>query len=150
MTRTIELTPKWTKWIYIFNGTVNTGIGIRILTQADSWIHWASIVAIILVLAGPLLIVYGIMLFNSVSKQVPKVTVDENGVYIKADVLKKQLLIDWANVKEIRYKAFELNFLLTNNEIEIVNLPTSPGKSIEVKKAIREFAGGAHINIIGG
>lgn len=90
------------------------------------------------------------MLFNTFSKQVPKVIVDEYGVYIKPDVLKKQIVIDWANVKEIKYKAFELDFLLNSNEIEIVNLPTSSDKSIEVKKAIREFAGSAHIDIVGG
>ena len=90
------------------------------------------------------------MLVNTFSKQAPKVMVDENGFYIKPDVLKKRIVIDWANVKEITYKTFEIDFLLNSNEVEIVNLPTSPDKSIEVKKAIREFAGSAQINIIGG
>ena len=148
--RTIELTPKWTKWSYLFNGIVNTAIGINILAQANSWMHWSSVLAYVLVFAGPILVIYGIILFNPVGNFAPKVQVSEKGVGIKADVFKKQISVEWASVKEITYKAYELDFLLTNNHVEMIKLPTSAEKSVEVKRAIREYADGAGINIIGG
>ena len=150
MKRTIELTPKSTKWIFIFNGTVNTAIGTNLLIHTDSWTHWSSILAFILIIAGPILTIYGIILFNPKIKVVPKVQVDDKGILIKEDIYKRQIDIDWLNVKEITYKSFELNFLLKNNKIETINLPTTAEKSIEIKKTIRKIADKRQIVIIGG
>ena len=150
MAKTIELTPKATKWIFIVNGTINLALGISQILQADSMGTWGSVLGTILVLAGPLMIIYGVILFNPVNKLTPKVHVDENGILIKEDIHKGQRRIDWGNVKEITYKSFELNFLLNDNNIEKVSLHTNGDISIEIKKTIRQFADDRQIRIIGG
>lgn len=150
MKKTIELTSKFTKWAFVFNGTVNTAIGLNLILQADTWLHWTIILGIVLVLAGPIFIVYAIILFNPNNKITPKVQLDEKGIYIKQDLHKRALKIDWSNIKEIGYKTFELDFLLNNHNTETVPLQTTAEISIEIKKAIRKLADGKQINIIGG
>jgi hypothetical protein len=150
MKRTIELTPKYTKWIFIFNGIVNTAIGINMILQSNTWMHWTSIVNILLIIGGPVLFVYGIILFGPFKKLTPKVQVDDQGLFIKKDIHKKEINIDWANVKEITYKSFELDFLLNDNNIETVNLPTTAAISIEIKNTVRKFSDEKQIKIIGG
>jgi len=150
MKRTIELTPKSTKWIYLFNGAVNTAIGINILLQSESWIHWASILSILLVLAGPLLFVYGIILFYPSNKLTPTINIDQQGLRINRDIFKKVVRIDWTNIKEITFKSFELDFKLDDDNIKTVNLPTTAEKSIEVKKTIRDYCNNKQIKIVGG
>lgn len=150
MYRTIELTPKSTKWIYLFNGLVNTAIGINILVQSESWIHWSSILSILLVIAGPLLFVYGIILFYPSNKLTPTIQIDKQGLNINRDIFKKAVQIDWTNIKEITFKSFELDFKLDDNNIESVNLPTTAEKSIEIKKIISDFCDKKQIKIIGG
>jgi hypothetical protein len=150
MTKTIELTPKTTKWIFIFNGIINSGLGLRQLYTADSWTSWGSILGLLLIIAGPLLLIYGLILFNRTNKLTPKVQVDDNGIIIKEDIHKGQRTIEWKNVREISYKPFELNFLLTDNNIETVNLSTSGEISLDVKKTIRQFADDRQIKIVGG
>jgi hypothetical protein len=150
MTKTIELTPKTTKWIFIFNGIINSGLGLRQLYTADSWTSWGSILGLLLIIAGPLLLIYGLILFNRTNKLTPKVQVDDNGIIIKEDIHKRQRTIEWKNVREISYKPFELNFLLADNNIETVNLSTSGEISLDVKKTIRQFADDRQIKIVGG
>jgi len=150
MTKTIELTPKATKWIFIFNGTINSVIGISQLLRTDSMTTWGSVLGIILAFTGPLMILYGIILFNSGNKLTPRVNVDENGILIKTDIHKGQRKIDWENVKEITYKPFELSFLLKNDDVETVNLQTNGAISIVIKKTIRQFADDRQIRVIGG
>ncbi len=77
MKKTIELTPKFTKWAFVFNGIVNTAIGLNFILQAETWLHWSIILGIILVLAGPIFIIYAIILFNPQNKITPKVQLDE-------------------------------------------------------------------------
>jgi len=150
MKRTIELTPKSTKWIFLFNGAVNTAIGINVILQVNSWIHWTSILGIILIVGGPILFFYGLILFNASNKLNPRIEVNEQGLKINRDIFKKVISIDWTDIKEITYKSFELDFKLDNDRIEIVNLPTTTDKSIEIKKTIREFCDRKKITIIGG
>ena len=150
MKRTIELTPKFTKWAFLFNGIVNTAIGINLIIQSDSWIHWTSILSILLIVGGPMLLVYGVILFNPFNKLAPKVQVDDQGLLIKSDIQKKESKIDWINIQEITYKTFELDFLLNNNKIVTINLPTTAEKSVEIKKTIRNFSEQKNIKIIGG
>ena len=147
---TIELTPKTTKWIFLFNGIVNSGVGLRLLLTADSWTSWTSILGLLLIIAGLLLFIYGIILFNRTNKLTPKVQIDDTGITIKEDLHKKQRQIDWRSVKEISYKPFELNFHLTDNNIETVNLSTSGEISLDIKKTIRHFADERQIKIVGG
>ena len=150
MKRIIELTPKSTKWIFLFNGAVNTAIGINIILELNSWIHWTSILGFILIVAGPILFFYGLILFNSSNKLNLRIEVNEQGLKINRDIFKKVISIDWTDIKEITYKSFELDFKLDNNRIEIVNLPTTADKSIEIKKTIREYCDRKKITIIGG
>ena len=147
---TIELTPKTTKWIFLFNGIINSGLGLRQLSTADSWTSWGSVLGLVLIIAGPLMIIYGVILFNRTNKLTPKVQVDDNGITVKADIHKGQRQIAWRNVKEITYKPFELNFHLTDNSIETVNLSTSGEISLDIKKTIRQFADDRQIKIVGG
>lgn len=150
MTKTIELTPKATKWIFVFNGVVNSGIGLRQLSTANSWTSWDSILGMVLVIAGPLLLIYGLILFNRTNKLTPKIQVDDNRIIITEDIHKGQRQIEWKNVKEITYRPFELNFHLTDNNTETVNLATSGDISIDMKRAIRQFADYRQIKIVGG
>ena len=150
MKKTIELTPKFTKWGFIFNGIFNTAIGINLLFQSDSWFHWTSILAIFLVIAGPMVLIYGIILFNPFNKFAPKVQIDDQGLLIKNDIHKKLIKIDWEDIQEITYKTFELDFLLNNNNMVTVNLPTTANKSVEIKRTIRNFTEMKNIKIIGG
>ena len=150
MTKIIELTPKSTKWIFVMNGIINSSLGLLQLSASDSWTSWGSILGILLVIAGPLMIVYGLILFSRTNRLVPKVLVDNNGIIIKEDIYKGQRKIDWKSIKEITYKPFELVFLLTDNNIETVNLATSAEISVDVKKTIRQFADDRQISIIGG
>lgn len=150
MQSTIELTPKSTRWIFLFNGAVNSVIGLRIILQMDSWLHWTSILAFILIIGGPILFVYGIILFNPSNRLSPRIQVNDEGLKINRDIFKKVLRINWANIQEIRFKSFELDFNLDNNNVETVNLPTTAEKSIEIKKTIREFCENKDIKIVGG
>lgn len=150
MTRTIELTPKSTKWIFVINGIINTGLGLRHLSISESWTHWTSLLGLLLIIAGPLMFIYGLVLFGRTNKLTPKIQVDENGILVKEDIHKKQRRIDWKNIKEITYRPFELNFLLADDNTEKVILTTNGEISIEVKKTIREFADERQIKIVGG
>lgn len=150
MTRIIELTPKSTKWFFLFNGVVNTAIGINSILQVNSWIHWTSILGIILVVGGPILFFYGLILFSPSNKLNPKIAINEQGLVIKGDIFKEVISIDWTDIKEITYKTFELEFLLNENNLVTVNLPTTANKSVEIKKTIRNFSEQKHIKINGG
>ena len=150
MQRIIELTPKSTKWIFLFNGAVNSVIGLRILLEMDSWIHWTSILAVILIIGGPIMFVYGIILFNTSNKLTPTIKLDEVGLKINRDIFKKVIRINWTDIEEITFKSFELDFKLDNKNVEKVNLPTTAHKSIEIKKIIREFCDKNEIDIVGG
>lgn len=150
MKKTIELMPKSTKWFFVFNGVVNTAIGINLLFQSDSWIHWTSILSAFLIIAGPMLLVYGIFLFNPFNKLVPKVQIDDHGLLIKNDIHQREIKIDWKDIHEITFKTFELNFLLFDDHTVSVNLPTTANKSVEIKKNIRNFSEQKNIKIIGG
>lgn len=150
MTKTIDLTPKTTKWIFVFNGIINSGLGLRQLSITDSWLSWGSALGFLLIISGPLLLIYGLILFTRTNKLTPKVQVDDNGIIVKEDLHKKQRQVDWKDIKEINYKPFEINFHLTDNNVETVNLSTSAEISTGIKKAIRQFADERQIKIIGG
>jgi hypothetical protein len=150
MTKTIELTPKSTKWIFVMNGIIHSGLGLQQLLTADSWTNWGSLLGLLLLVAGPLLLIYGIILFNRTNKLTPKIQVNDTGILIKEDIHKGQRKIDWRNIKEITYRPFELNFHLTDNNTEIVNLSTNGEISVDVKRTIREFADSRQIKIVGG
>lgn len=148
MKKIIELTPKWTKWVFIINGAINSAIGINQLLQSDSISNWGSILGVILLIGGLLMIIYGVILFYPTNKLTPKVQLDESGILITEGIHKKQRKIDWANIKEITYKSFELNFLLNDRSIEIVNLQTNGETSIEIKRTLRQFANDRQIEIV--
>lgn len=150
MKKTIELTPKSTRWIFIFNGAVNTAIGLRVMLEMDSWVHWTSILGIILIVGGPILFIYGIILFNPSNKLSPTISVNEQGLIINRDIFKKVISINWTEIKEITYKSFELDFKLNDDSIKTFNLPTTADKSIELKKTIREICDNKKIRIVGG
>lgn len=150
MTKTIELTPKTAKWIFIFNGIVQTALGLRHLSTSDSLTVWGSVLGLLLVIAGPISLIYGLILFNQTNRLTPKVQVDDNGIKIKQDFYKRQRTIEWGKVKEITYKSFELNFHLKDNNIETVNLSTTGEISLDIKRTIRQFADERQIKILGG
>jgi hypothetical protein len=149
MIKTIELIPKSTKWIYLFNGIVNSIIGIQQLLTSDTW-SWLLLFGLILTVGGPLMIIYSLILFSRTSVLTPRIQIDETGVLIREDIHRGQKKIEWKDVKEITYRPFELNFHLTDDNTETLSLPTSGEISIDVKKTIREFADSRQINIIGG
>lgn len=93
---------------------------------------------------------YGLILFSPSNNLNPKISINEQGLIIKEDIFKKVISIDWTDIKEITYKTFELDFLLINNNMVTVNLPTTANKSVEIKKTIRNFSEQKNIKIIGG
>ena len=150
MKKTIELTPKSTKWFFVYNGVVNTAIGINALLSTNSWIHWTSILGIILIVSAPILLIYGLILFRPSNKLIPRITINERGLIIKGDIFKKVISVDWTDVREITYRSFALDLKLSDNSIKTLNLPTTADKSIEIKKTIREFSDNKNIIIEGG
>jgi len=150
MEKIIELAPKTTKWIYLFNGLVNCFVGYLQFLRGDSLTNWATLLGIVLMIAGPIMITYSLILFNTRNKLTPKVQLDENGISIKEDIHKRLVRIDWSNIKEITYKSFELSFQLVDGKIETVSLPTNGETSIKIKKVIRQFADDRQVKIIGG
>jgi hypothetical protein len=150
MKKTIAFTAKTTKWIFVINGFVNACIGFRQISISESWTSWGSVLGFLLIFAGPLMIVYGLILFAPPNRFTPKVQVDYDGIIIKENILEVQRQIDWKNVKEISYRPFELTFHLSNNSIETVKLSTSGETSMDLKKTVREFAEERQIKIVGG
>ena len=150
MQNTIELTPKSTKWIYLFNGVVYTALGVRTILNMDTWVHWSSILAVLLIISGPIFFVYGIILFYPSNKLTPAIQINEAGLRINGGIFKKAIRINWANVQEITFSTFELDFTLDNTTVETINLPTTADKSIEIKQTIRALAEQKEIPIIGG
>jgi hypothetical protein len=150
MKKTIELTPKSTKWFFVYNGVVNTAIGINSLLLNNSWIHWTSILGIILIVSGPILFIYGLILFRPSNTIIPRITINERGLIIKGDIFKKVISIDWTDVKEITYRSFALDLKLSDKSIKTLDLPTTADKSIEIKKSIREICDNKNITIEGG
>lgn len=150
MKKTIELTPNNSKWIFIFNGLVITGVGLRQLATADTWTSWDAAFGIFLLIGGLASLIHGLILFSKNSKLTPSVQVDDNGIVIKESIYKTQRQMAWKNVSGITYKPFELSFHMTDDNTEIMTLSTSGQKSLDIKKAIREFAADRHIIIVGG
>ncbi len=150
MRKSIALTPNATKWSYIISGTINLALGISHFLKAASLTNWESIVGAFIGIAGILVILFGVFSSNPANKLMPMVQVDETCILVKEDLHKRERKIDWKNIKEITYKSFELDFLLDDNNREIINLRTNGEISIEIKKTIRRFAGDRQIKIIGG
>ena len=86
MKKTIELTPRSSKWIFVIIGIGNTFGGINPLLLGDALNHWIfSTLAIVLVVGGILSFIYGIILFNPQSNFAPCVHIDEKVILIKSD-----------------------------------------------------------------
>jgi hypothetical protein len=107
MQQTIELTPKTTKWMYVGFGLMNTGIGLNLFFRYESWIHWTSVISFLLIIGGPILMTYGIILFNPSFKYAPKVQVSDQKILIKSDIHKKEVNINWKEIKGITFKFLE-------------------------------------------
>jgi hypothetical protein len=150
MAETIELTPRTTNWIFVGNGIFNTGLGLRLLSAADSWTHWSSIAGLLLTVGGLLLLIYGLILLSRTNKLTPKVQLDDTGILIKGGIYRSQRKIDWRNVREITYNPFELVFHLNDHSTETVNLATTGAISLKIKKTIRQFATDRQIKIVTG
>ena len=150
MRETIELTPKSTRWIFVINGVINSVLGLRLLLTTDSWMNWSSILGLLLIVAGPLMLMYGLILFGRNNRLIPQIQVGENEILIKEDIHKIQRRVDWQNIKQITYSPFELIFHLTDNNTETVSLTSNEKISMAVKTTIRRFADGRQIKIVGG
>jgi hypothetical protein len=150
MNTIIALTPKSTKWIFLFNGLLNSAIGHRWLHEEGFQADWTSIIGLVLIVAGPLMLIYGALLFNFVSSLTPRVRVSESEILFKEDIHKPSRTIEWKDVTEVAFSSFELRFQLSGDRIEAITLPTNAETSIQIKKAIRQFADGRQIRVVGG
>lgn len=148
--KTIELLPKSTRWIVLFNGVVNTFIGVLQFTHGNPWTHWASILGILLVVAGPLMMVYAFVLFNPGNPYTPKVKIDDHIITIKPDLFIREKKIEWSLIREIVYHSFELQFNLKDQRVLNVDLPTDATHSVAIKQAIRGTAERKKIPVISG
>jgi hypothetical protein len=146
MSKIVELSPKSQKWIYIIIGTVNSAIGIRIFYHSNSLLDWELILSIMLVTCGPILLLYGLLLFWLS----PKLGVDNQGIFIKEGIFKAKININWNDVKLINYKPYELGFLLADSRIKSFVLNTNAEASLEIKRTIRRFAEQRNINVVSG
>lgn len=150
MKKTIELTPKSTKWIYIINGIIHTAIGIRQLTVAEQFLSWAGIIGVLLVVAGPVSLFIGLIVFKKNNRLCPKIEIDESGLMIREDIHRSERRIDWKNIKEVIFKPLALDFNMVDDTVEKISLITNSDISIEVKKAIREFATLKQVTVVSG
>lgn len=149
MSNTIFLTPKTTRWIILLNGIFNLLLGVRHLAAHTTPV-WNLIFGIAWTLAGMLMTVYGIVLFHGAHKLIPKVHVDELGISIREDVHSEEKHIAWKEVKEINFKAFEIDFYLKGKVIKTVVLHTNAEISIAIKRTIRTFSEERNIPVKGG
>lgn len=145
MANTIEFSPKYEKWIFIFNGIINSAIGARTLFHPDSTLGW-KIVGIALLIGGPFMIVYGVLLFWLS----PKVCMDNQTISIKQRLFASPMRFSWDEIKEITYKPYELEFHLANDAARSVHLNTTAKTSLAIKQTLREFADEKQIAVAGG
>lgn len=149
MSHTIFLTPKTTRWIILLNGIFNLILGARHLA-AHAIVTWNLIVGIAWTLAGALMTLYGIILFHSAHKLIPRVHVDDSGISIREDVHREEKYIAWKDIKEISFKTFEIDFHLKGKVIRTVVLHTNAEISISIKRTIREYSEERGIPVKGG
>lgn len=146
MRQTIKLTPGSTKWIFLFNGIANTAIGLnQYVGDAKGWGFTVGV----LLIAGPLLIVYAAFLFSS-SRLMPTVHLNDTSIEVKEDIHKESKSIPWKDIKEITFKSFEINFEMKGQKDVIVVLNTNAQISQEIKRSIRTLAEEKRITVNGG
>ena len=63
MIQTIKPTSKGTKWIFTILGIINSIFGACQLMQPEVIATWGLMQGVILVIVGPLALVYGVILF---------------------------------------------------------------------------------------
>ncbi|CAN5357859.1 hypothetical protein BH09BAC3_BH09BAC3_09690 [soil metagenome] len=143
------LTTTVSKWLFIMLGLFSVITGVRDLTGV-TLTNWGLGIGISLLLSGFLMLTLGLILFNPTNKFAPKVVIDENEIKIREDIHKRTKSIIWTDIKEITFKSFALDFLLSDNRNELIILRTNGETSVEIKKAVREIANKKSINIIGG
>jgi hypothetical protein len=153
MKKTILLTQNGlsgtvSKWLFVILGLSNSINGVKNLTETPLT-NWGLGLGILLLASGLLMATLGLILFNPTNMFAPKFIIDDNEIQIREDVHVKTKTINWNDVKEITYKSFALDFLLSDNSIKLIILRTNGETSVEIKKSIREIADKKSINIIG-
>ena len=149
MNQTIKLTPGSTKWIFLFNGLVNTALGVNQLLNNDPVKGWVLLLVIALVVAGPFMMVYAALLFSS-TRLIPMVHINDIAIVVKEDIHHENKNILWEDIKEISFKSFEINFTLKGRKNTTVILNTNAQISQEIKRSIRAVAEKKDITINGG
>ena len=144
-----ELSSKISKWFFFIMGISNSLNGINDLMRPQLS-NGQIALGVFLVAGGILLMIPAFILFFPSSTLAPKCIIDEDVIKIKEDIHKKWKSVHWKNVKEITFKSFAIDFLLTDNSSQNILLRTNGETSIEIKKSLRAVAETKSIPIIGG
>ena len=156
MKKTISLTENQSglplavrKWGSTIFGLFNLTIGVRYLSENPLTILGIGLGSSLIV-CGLIMFIIGLILFNPTSKLAPKFEIDDQEINIKEAIHKRTKSIKWTNIKEITFKSFALEFSLTEDKMELVILKVDGATSLEIKKALREFAEKKSITVTGG
>ena len=138
------------KWATTIFGLLNLTIGIRYLGEYQLTNLVIGLGSSLLIVCGLIMFIIGLILFNPTSKLAPKFEIDDIEINIKEAIHKRTKSIKWTNIKEITFKSFAIEFSLAEDKMELVILKVDGATSLEIKKALREFAEKKSITVIGG
>jgi hypothetical protein len=136
MVKTIALTSRFQKLLYIFMGIVFLFGSIRSVYQDDFQITGLLFIDIAFITTGIAAIIYGILLFWFS----PQIQVDNTKIIYKAGIFKQPQRIDWSNVIRIGYNPYKIEFYLSDRTIKTLKIRSTAETTLAAKRSVREFA----------
>ncbi len=100
-------------------------------------------------ISGLYFIMYGYLGQSKKSKYAPKVLLTNEFILIKKSIWKPAKHLNWSDIKSIQYGSYQIDFQLTK-EAYTFTYNTTSSTSLEIKRAIREFAENKSIEVNGG
>jgi hypothetical protein len=145
MPKTIALTSRFQKLLYIFMGVMSISVSIRSFYQSDFQITGLLLVNIAFIITGMAFIIYSILLFWFS----PQIHVDNKMIIYKEGILKESQSIDGSNISRIDYNPYKIEFYLSDRTIKTLKIKSTAETTLAVKRLIREFAEMNHLDIRG-
>ncbi len=108
-----------------------------------------QILGLLLLLSGVLYLFYSFYGFSQKSKFAPKVLLTNEFLQIRESFWKPAKQLNWNNISSINYLSYQIDFQLNKESYSFI-YNASSDTSIEIKRAIREFAENKGIEVIGG
>ncbi len=146
--RKIEAYPvKFNKWISVFSGIVMIIFGLYYVSvNLIAFAPMGLILGVLFLVSGLYGIFYSITTFSIHSRYALKVKINDDFLEFKSSLFGPRVRIDWAHVKYIALKQYQVLFDLGRTR-EIFSYSSSPEVSKEIKKAIREMAEKKNIKV---